>query len=98
MKRFSLFALTSTLFTVAFGAVAMAASPITNGSFQTGDFTGWTVSDSTHCRFGICGNGTASVANCSPAAPGDTDGYCASLAGNNVRISQAVANVNYHKY
>jgi len=99
MRRKLTFGLLTSLFTLFFGAVSYAAgSPITNGSFQTGDFTGWTVSDSTRCHYGVCGNGTASVQVCNPSAPGDTDGFCASLAGANVRISQAVGNTSVHKY
>lgn len=100
MKRSAFFALVTTLFTMAFSVISYAAgSPITNGSFQTGNFSGWTYHDSTHCDFGYCGNGTASVQHCTPAAPGDTDGYCAVFSGARVWGGQTPpGSTNAHKF
>ena len=99
MKRNIMVGIFTGLSSLIFVGVAHAASsPIVNGSFQTGDFTGWIISDSTHCRFGICGNGTAAVQNCLPAAPGDADGHCAVLSGPNVWISQGLPATSAHQY
>jgi len=99
MKRNAILVAATAMFTVLFsGLAAAASSPITNGSFQTGDFTGWSVRDTTHCFYTVCGDGTASVAHCVPAAPGDTDGNCASFAGINVSAGQNLSSTNVHKY
>lgn len=83
---------------LACAAVASAAgSPITNGSFQLGNFTGWTLVDSTHCPF-YCGSGVASIVDGGPAWH-NGDSYTASLSGSNVWVGQyPLGNVTYKKF